>query len=48
MKRCPNCSEEIRNDLAREGFCDHCGQDFEPVSISSSEETLRKDDEEGA
>lgn len=29
MKRCPHCKEEMDEDLAEEGFCDQCGEEFD-------------------
>jgi rRNA maturation endonuclease Nob1 len=29
MKRCPNCHEEMDEDLAEEEICSECGEEFD-------------------
>ncbi len=51
MHRCPYCSEEIEEAVAAEGFCDLCGEEFEPEeayvdSDDDSEEDAYVDEED--
>jgi len=47
MKNCPNCSEELDDDMLEEGVCSHCGQPFEEWElVGEGEEPAEEEPEE--
>ena len=42
MKKCPNCGEEVDDDLAEKGICIKCGEEFDP---NEAEQNDAKDNE---
>ncbi|MBI1977854.1 MAG: hypothetical protein HYS55_03785 [Candidatus Omnitrophica bacterium] len=41
MKQCPNCGEELKDNYAQDGFCNYCGEDFDPGVFSKGEKGER-------
>ncbi len=39
MKRCPNCGEDMDEDLAEEGICSECGEEFDEDERTDDDET---------
>ncbi len=39
MKRCPNCGEDMDEDLAEEGICSECGEEFDKDECTDDDGT---------
>jgi hypothetical protein len=45
MKNCPNCGEELDDEMVSAGSCDTCGKMFEKWDLVDDEEESEEDDD---
>ena len=41
---CPNCGEEIEEELAMEGICGCCGKEFDPEELENEDDSEEDED----